>query len=265
MADATRIAVSNQKGGVAKSTDAILIGGALSAAGHDVLLVDTDPQGFLTRTLGFREHYNRASPNLADAFNEPTEHTVQDLVVEHEEFDILPSNIEMFGVAQELTAAGWKVRERLSMVLDQLEDGEYDFVVVDSPPSLDVINDNVLLACRNLIIPVEAMESSMHALDILTDQVGTLEERYDVDIDIAAVIVSNVNYPLDNDQKKWIDYFHDAFDWCPVYEVRHRASIKRNLGNAMTIFHPDAEETDQNTVFESLARDLEELRPEATA
>lgn len=255
---ATKIAVANQKGGVAKTTTTVNLAGALAERGHKVLAVDTDPQGYLTRTLQLEDAYNAGSPNLADAFNEPTEYRIEELVREHPEFDVLPSNVDMFMVQQELIAAGWKPRERLSILFDQLDDFDYDFVLVDAPPSLGVINDNVLLATGNMVVPVEAMQSSVHALDILLNQIETLEDRYDTRINQEAVVISNVNYPLDNDQREMIDYFKDTFEnWCPVHVVRHRAAIKRSMNAGGSIFGADAEETDMTEVFLALAADLE--------
>jgi len=253
------IGTTLQKGGVSKTTTTINVSGALADRGHNVLAIDADPQGYLTRTLGFMDTYNTQAPNLADAFEEPTDHQLTDLIVEHSEFDVLPSNIDMFTIQQSLIAAGWKPRERLSMLFDQLDDTAYDYVLVDAPPSLGVINDNVLLATQDLLVPLEAMETSIHALDILLNQVETLEERYNTHISIAAIVLSNIHYPLDNDQEEMIAYFHDMFDGrCPVHEIRHRAAIKRSLGRNGSVFGPDAEETDMLENYRAIAATLEE-------
>lgn len=254
----TRYAIANQKGGVAKTTNTINIGGALADSGNSVLLVDADPQGHLTRTLGFMEEYNEQEPNLADAIKSPTDHHLEDLVVSHPEVDVVPSNIDMFTVQQDLIAAGWKPRERLSMFFEDLSDTPYDYVLVDAPPSLGVINDNVLLATENMVVPVEPMESSIHALDILVNQIETLEERYNTQIEISAIVLSNVNYPLDNDQQENIAYFEETFaEWCPVHEIRNRAAVKRSLGNHGTVFGADAEETDMTENYLTIAKTLE--------
>jgi chromosome partitioning protein len=259
-------AVANQKGGVSKTTSTVNVGGALAADGHKVLLVDADPQGYLTRALGFTDEYNQESPNIADALNEPSDHQLENLIHSHPEFDVLPSNISMFSVQQDLIAAGWKPRERMTMLFEQFEDLDYDYVLVDAPPSLGVINDNVLLACRNVIVPVESEESSIYALDILLNQIETLEDRYQTRIDIAAVVISNVNYPLDNDQKENIQFFHDTFNGrCPVHEIRHRAAIKRSMSSGGSVFGADAEDTDQKEAFLEIADTLEQTESEVTA
>jgi chromosome partitioning protein len=257
MSEIQTIGITNQKGGVAKSTNTINLAGALAYRGNRVLAADLDPQGYLTNKLNLRDAYKADPPSLFDAMKEPTEHDVNDLTVEHAEFDVLPGNIDMFRLGQDLIASGWRPRERLQMLFDDLEG--YDFVLVDAPPSLGPINDNVLLACGDIIVPVEAEDTSILALDHLLTQIETLEKRYEVTVSERGVIISNVNYPLDNEQREMIRWFEDTFDdRCPVYEVRHRAAIKRAMNAGGSIFAPDAEECDMIEVYDRIAADLEE-------
>lgn len=119
---------------------------------------------YLSKTLGFKTEYNSREPNLADAFKNPNQYSLHELIVEHDEFDVLPSSIDMFRLQQDLIAFGRQPRKRLSTFLDGLDQLPYDQVIVDAPSSLGVINDNVVLACRNVVVPVEVMESSREAL-----------------------------------------------------------------------------------------------------
>jgi len=251
-------AVANQKGGVAKTTNTINLGGGAADRGRDVLVIDADPQGHLTNTLGFRDAYAAEPPSLYNLFTRPHETEPGEIIVEHEEFDLLPSNVDMFQLEQDLIASGRRPRQRLGDVLDNL-DG-YDYVFVDAPPSLGPINDNVLLACRNLLIPVEAADSSILALEHLLNQIESLERDYSVQLREQAVFISNVNYPLDNPQREAIDWFQDTFDSrCPVFEIRKRAAIKRALNNNGSIFADDAEESDMRSVYEDAITTLEEV------
>lgn len=250
------IGVTNQKGGVAKTTDTINVSGALAAHGHNVLAIDADPQGYLTNRLGLEDAYRADAPNLASAMNEPTEHDPNELVEHHEEFDVLPSNIDMFTLVQDLIASGWRPRERLQMLFERL-DG-YDYVLVDAPPSLGPINDNVLIATQNILIPVEAEDTSKLALEHLLNQVETIERRYETHINELGIIVSNVDYPLDGEQKEMLDWYRDTFEGrCPTYVVRTRAVIKRAARSGHSLFAHE-EECDQRKVFETIAADLEE-------
>ena len=255
-------AISNQKGGVAKTTNTINVAGAVADRGHDVLVVDADPQGYLTHTLGFKDAYTSEPPSFFDLFKNPHEHDPSAFIVEHAEFDILPSNVDMFRLEQDLIAAGRRPRQRLSDIFEELT--QYDYLFVDAPPSLGPINDNVLLDCRNLLVPVEAEDSSVLALEHLLNQIDSLERDYDVQLREQAILISNVEYPLDNEQRDAIEWFEDTFDGrCPVFEIRNRAAIKRSLANGGSVFGADADPTDMRDVYEDIAALLDEVSVDA--
>jgi chromosome partitioning protein len=250
-----RIGVTNQKGGVSKTTNTINVAGALADQGVDVLAVDMDPQGYLTHRLGFEDEYGSEPPSLYDALDEPASHAIQDLVVHHREFDLLPANIDMFRLEQDLIASGMRPRMRLNTLLEEATD--WDIVLVDAPPSLGPLNDNVVLATEELLVPVEADESSQLALNHLLRQLDTLEDNYGVTIDILGIMVSNVSYPLDNEQEAAIDWFSDRFkDHVPVWVVRSRAAIKRAVKDQGSIFAEGAEETDMSDVYAQIATEV---------
>jgi chromosome partitioning protein len=250
-----RIGVTNQKGGVSKTTNVINVAGALSDQGEDVLAVDMDPQGYLTHRLGFEDTYTAEKDSLYDALQAPADYSVDELVVAHSEYDLLPANIDMFRLEQDLIASGMRPRMRLSSLLEGVE--HWDYIVVDAPPSLGPLNDNVALAADSLLVPVEADESSQLALNHLLRQLDTLEDNYETRIDIGGVIVSNVSYPLDNEQEAAIDWFRDRFEGhVPVWIVRNRAAIKRAIKNEGSIFGPDAEETDMLDVYTDIASEV---------
>lgn len=237
-----RLAVSNQKGGVGKSTVALSIAGALGDQGQNVLLVDLDPQGYLTSGVGLDDQYTAPSPNLNDAMKTPSEYNVADLVVPHQEFDVLPANIDMFSLEQELVS-GMRGRERLSMLLEGVSG--YDFLIVDCPPSLGLLTDNALLACENVLIPAEAEDTSIRAVELLFKQIDSLEDNFGASIQEEALVVSNVDYPLDGEQKEMLEWFDETFGGrIPVFEIRSRAAIKRAFNAGVSVFGHD-EECDQ--------------------
>lgn len=254
-----RLAIAQQKGGVGKTTDAINLGGALAARGHDVLLWDSDPQGYLTMGVGLDEEYTADEPNQYTAYKNPTDHDLGDLVRAHEEFDVVPANIDMFHLEQELVSA-MKGRERLTTLLDGVTG--YDFVLVDCPPSLGHLTDNALLASRNIIIPAEAEDTSIRAIEILFNQIDTLEETFDGAITEQAILVSNIDYPLDGEQESMLEWYDENFgDYIPVYEFRNRAAVKRAFNAGVSIFAAD-EECDQEDGLLQLADYLAENRGE---
>jgi len=250
-----RIGIVQQKGGVAKTTNTINVAGALADRSVDVLAVDMDPQGYLTHRLGFEDEYLSEPPSLFDALNSPSDHTVEDLVVAHDEFDLLPANVDMFALEQDLIASGMRPRLRLKTLLEDVD--EWDVILVDAPPSLGPLNDNVVLATKNLLVPVEADDSSKLALNHLLRQLDTLEDNYGTQIDIIGIMVSNVSYPLDNEQKDAIDWFEQRFEGrVPLWVIRNRAAIKRAVKDEGSIFADGAEETDMADVYGQIAQEV---------
>jgi len=250
-----RIGITNQKGGVSKTTNTINVAGALAGRGLSVLAVDMDPQGYLTHRLGFEDSYSADPPSLYNALQSPADHDVADLAVAHDEFDLLPANIDMFRLEQDLIASGMRPRMRLKTLLDDVTG--WDIIITDAPPSLGPLNDNVVLATEHLLIPVEADESSQLALNHLLRQLDTLEDNYGVAIDILGIIVSNVSYPLDNEQEAAIDWFEDRFEGhVPVWVVRTRAALKRAVKDQGSVFADDAEAVDMADVFAEIAAEV---------
>lgn len=248
-----RLACSNQKGGVGKTTVAINTAGALVELGNDVLLVDLDPQGYLTSGVGMDNAYTADGETLYHALKNPGGHDVDDLTRDHAEFDVLPASIEMFNLEQELVSA-MRGRERFEMLFEGHD--THDFVVVDCPPSLGILTDNALLGCGNLLIPAEAEDTSIRALELLFKQIETLEANYNTRIRERALVVSNVDYPLDKEQQGMLAWFRDRFDGrMPIFEVRQRAAIKRAYNDGVSIFGSD-EECDQRDSLRALAEAL---------
>jgi chromosome partitioning protein len=211
-----------------------------------------DPQGYLTHRLGFEDAYTADGGSLYDGLKSPTDYDASDLAVSHDEFDVLPASIDMFRLEQDLIASGMRPRLRLATLLEDAT--EWDYILIDAPPSLGPLNDNVALAVDGLLVPVEADESSQLALNHLLRQLDTLEDNYDTSVDIFGVIVSNVSYPLDGEQEAAIDWFKDRFEnHVPVWIVRNRVAIKRAAQNAHSIFAPEAEESDMTEVYAEIA------------
>ena len=153
------IAVANEKGGVAKTTTAVSLGGALTNLGQDVLLVDLDPQANLSLALGFPPHKTRRS--IADVML----NSVAPMSISKETsipgLDILPSNAEM-GMAERFLPIRQNYQKILYRSLESIQ--LYDTVILDCPPSMGAITLNALAAADLLIIPTQAEYLSAYAL-----------------------------------------------------------------------------------------------------
>lgn len=252
----TRIAVSNQKGGVGKTTIAINVAGALADRGQEVLFIDLDAQGHATEGLGFPDVYESNPPHLGTTLADLDQQaTINDLILKHQEFDVIPSNIDLFTLESELTGA-MRSRERLSMALDEL-DHEYPYVIVDCPPSLGHSTDNALLACQNVLVPALAEGTSIRALEILYDQIDSLEQGYETTIRDIGLVANRVEN--DGEAEEMMDWFEDTFGGrLPIWEVRKRVALKRAWASGVSIFAHD-EECDMAGVFTEIAAYVEDL------
>lgn len=251
---AERISVANQKGGVGKSTIAINTAGSLAARDNDVLFVDLDPQGNATENLGLMEAYDAPEPNLFDILTDSQERDrIPEIVEEHAEMDVVPSNIDMTAAEPELTVSR-RSGEQLDLALQHLED-DYDYIIVDTPPFLGNLMDNALFAAQRVLIPALAESTSKRAFELLFDHVGALEADYEIDIEEVGVVINRIDVRKNqaNEMIEWID---DAFDDVPVWRVRERAAIQDALENYQSVlqYRP---ENDMVPVFEEIAAELD--------
>lgn len=249
----SRLAVANEKGGVGKTTTAINVAGALADRDHDVLFVDLDAQGNGTIGLGFDASYTGTDTSLYNVLVDlEDQHQIDDVIRSHEEFDVLPSHIDMFNAESELQTA-MRGRERLWMAFDEL-DATYEYIIIDSPPSLGMLTDNALLACRNVLIPALAEATSQHALDILFDHMETLEEGYGVNIDPVGIVINRIE--VDGEADRMLEWFENQFgESLPTWKIRNRVALKRAWANNVSIFGHN-ETTDMDDRFQAIAAHL---------
>lgn len=248
-----RLSICIQKGGSGKTTLTINVAGALNRRGHDVLVVDLDPQGALTEGLGFAELYDKEPPTLYDALTDSQEREVaESLIVSHEEMDLLPSSIWMTAAEPELTVSR-RGGEQLDLVLDELDE-EYDVIIVDSPPYLGYLIDNALVAAQNILIPALAERTSMRGLELMYDHIDELEREYEISIEEIGLVANRVEET--NEAEEMMEWFRSAFDDVPVFEVRKRVALQRAFNEGVSIFEFD-DSLDMADVFLDVAQEVE--------
>ncbi len=283
---AARICVTNAKGGTGKTTVAINVAGALNERGRDVLFVDLDPQGNATEGLGLLEAYDAGPPTLFDVL---TDHRrrglVNDLIVEHEEMDVLPSSIDLLQAEHELTIADLVARiksdpdlsggmdalsalainvdpdaiepphalDALELVLSELDE-DYDYIVVDSPPFYGKLTDTGIFAARNVIVPALTEASSERAIELLIDQIAALEGQVDISVNTIGVVANRIeNTSEDRTMLQWLE---EVFADFPVWEVRKRVALQRAFSAGTSIFEYE-EHVDMQDIFLDIATELD--------
>lgn len=179
------IAMTNQKGGVGKTTTTINLGAALVETGRRVLLVDFDPQGSLSVGLGVNPHtLEKSIYNLLLS----RQYTLDDVIAPTnvEGLDILPSNIDLS--AAEVQLVSEVAREQtLLRVLDKARD-RYDIILIDCAPSLGLLTVNALTASDKVIIPLECEFFALRGVALLTDTIGKVQDRLNPNLEILGIL-----------------------------------------------------------------------------
>ncbi|WP_262178264.1 ParA family protein [Haloarcula laminariae] len=278
-----RICVTNAKGGTGKTTIAINVAGALSDRGRDVLFVDLDPQGNATEGLGLVDAYDAQPPSLFDVLTGDPD-VLGDIVVEHEEMDVVPSNIDMLQAEHELTIAdliaridargldidpaalsqfainvtpemvgGSHALDTLDRALDTVSG--YDYIIIDSPPFYGNLTDTGVFAARHVLVPALAEATSERAIELLMDQMVALEQQADIQVEMLGVVANRIE--ATSEAETMLKWFKAAFPDSPVWQVRKRVALQRAYSEGNSIFGTE-EQCDMAEVFSDIAAQFDE-------
>ena len=188
------IAIANQKGGVGKSTTTSNLGIGLVNEGKKVLLIDSDAQGSLTASLGYKEPDAleiTLATIMANIIND-VEMNADFGILQHEEgIDILPGNIELSGL--EVSLVNVMSRERvMQQYIEKVRD-RYDYILIDCMPSLGMITINAFACADSILIPVQAAYLPVKGLQQLIQSIGKVKRQINPKLAIEGILITMVN------------------------------------------------------------------------
>ncbi len=178
------IAIANQKGGVGKTTTAINLTSCLAEVGKKILLVDIDPQGNATSGVGVdKDQLENTSYELFIG-----NCTLEDCIVESQVSNlwVLPSNVNLSG--EEIDLIGVDNREYiLKNEINSIRD-EYDFIIIDCPPSLNILTVNAMTTADSVLVPIQCEYYALEGLSQLIHTINLVQERLNPELDIEGVV-----------------------------------------------------------------------------
>lgn len=180
------ISVFNQKGGVGKTTTNVNLCAALALKGKNVLSIDIDPQG--NSTSGFGIDKNNLENTIYDILIEDFDINKVIHTTEIENLDLIPANIQLAGAEIELTNT--KYREKTLKEKMNLLDKNYDFIIIDCPPSLGLLSLNALTASHTVLIPIQCEYYSLEGVGQLIDTVKLVKKNLNPKLDIEGVLLN---------------------------------------------------------------------------
>ena len=186
------ISFANQKGGVGKTTSAVNVAASLGVLGHKVLIIDLDPQGNTTSGIGIAKKDLKVSSK--DILTGDAE--AKDLILETE-FDnlwLIPTNKTLAGVEFDLydlfdnSQMPYRLKEGLAPILD-----DYDYIIIDCPPSLGMLTVNAFTASDGLVVPMQCEFYAFEGLSQLLQSVKGIKKNFNPELDITGILITMYN------------------------------------------------------------------------
>ena len=186
------ISLVNQKGGVGKTTTSINLSASLAVLGKKVLLIDLDPQGNTTTGVGINK--GEIEKSIYDVLKGDSKIEEAIVKTKYKNFHVVPSTINLAGLGNELiekskTENGFKKGEQLKNSIQEAQE-KYDYIIIDCPPTLDVIVTNALTASNSVIIPVQCEFFALEGITQLLKTIMIAQKTLNPTLDIEGVLLT---------------------------------------------------------------------------
>lgn len=222
------ISLTNQKGGVAKTTSTFNIASSLALKNYRVLMIDIDPQASLTIYAGLEPYdYEKT---IYDILKNPKQDISKCIVNLKNNLDIITSRIELSGLENELLSR--TARELiLSRALSKIKDN-YDFIVIDCPPQLSTLTINALTCTDGVVIPTKTDYLSYRGLNQLIETIDTIKEYFKSDLKIVGILAT-MFVTRSKDDNDILDLLKDEYNVIGV--IKQSVTIKQGIYDGLSI------------------------------
>ena len=244
------ISVANQKGGVGKTTTTVNLSTILAKKGKKVLLIDTDPQGNATSGLGVSKDVELSVYDILIGDTEFDE-TLQETAIKN--LKVCPSNISLAGAEVQLVSMMSR-EQRLKTKLDKIKD-QYDYILIDCPPSLGLVTLNAFTASDSVLIPVQCEYFALEGLGQLLNTVNLVKKHLNKNLEIEGALLTmyDARTKLSNQVVKEVKKYFENKVYKTVIPRNVRLSEAPSYGMPITIYDPRSKGA---KAYEKFAKEL---------